>query len=246
MCRNAFSKDRTVLKEKLILWIIVKAKRNICVFQVSRPYLGFCSDPKHLIVNCKQNVVKFAGKWWKMNWKMQFLYKIFWQNKMLCRPTIPSFFRAETWNTHIYFFWPNANNKNFALSLNILSRTIVGELLLSPFNQTLWKTITRQSVSFFWHWLPWKPDIKISWRLAKCAHWKMENWRFSGWLLRHKLFYINALLLLLKELLKHFLINWEQTTYSIRFVLLSNVSVTIEPDFINYQNWPFYNNRDFI
>ena len=38
-----------------------------------------------------------------MYWKMQFLYKIFWQNKMLCRP---SFFRAETWNTHIIFFWP--------------------------------------------------------------------------------------------------------------------------------------------
>ena len=45
--------------------------------------------------------------WWKMGenvLKMQFLYKIFWQNKMLCRPTIPSFFRAETWDTHIYIF----------------------------------------------------------------------------------------------------------------------------------------------
>ena len=31
-------------------------------------------------------------------------------------------------------------------------------------------------------------------------------------------FYINVLLLLLKELLEHFLNNWEQTTYSIRFV----------------------------
>ena len=30
----------------------------ICVFQVSRPYLGFCLDPKHFIVNCEQNVVK--------------------------------------------------------------------------------------------------------------------------------------------------------------------------------------------
>ena len=43
-----------------------------------------------------------------MYWKMQFLYKIFWQNKMLCRPTIPSFFTAETWNTHVYIsFLPN-------------------------------------------------------------------------------------------------------------------------------------------
>ena len=57
----------------------------MCVFQVSRPYLGFYPDPKHFIVNCKQNVVKFAGKRGKMNWKMRFLCKIFWQNKMLCR-----------------------------------------------------------------------------------------------------------------------------------------------------------------
>ena len=33
------------------------------------------------------------------------LNKIFWQNKMLLRPTIPSFFQPETWNTHIYFFF---------------------------------------------------------------------------------------------------------------------------------------------
>ena len=30
---------------------------KICVFQVSRPYLGFCPNPKHFIVNCEQNVV---------------------------------------------------------------------------------------------------------------------------------------------------------------------------------------------
>ena len=41
-------------------------QKNICVFQVSRPYLGFCPDPKHFIVNCEQNVVKFAGEWRKM------------------------------------------------------------------------------------------------------------------------------------------------------------------------------------
>ena len=75
------------------------------MFQVSRPYLGFCPDPKHFIVNCEQNVVKFAEKWGKIYWKMQFLYKIFWLNKMLCPPTIPSFF--QSWNLkHTYiFFW---------------------------------------------------------------------------------------------------------------------------------------------
>ena len=99
------------------------------------------------------------------------------------------------------------------------------------------KHYTTKRFLLFWHWLPWKPDIKISWRPAKTC--PLENWRFSGWLLRRKLFYIHVLLLLLKELFKHFLINWEQTTYSIRFVLLSKVSVTVEPNFINYQTWPF-------
>ena len=43
----------------------LKAKKKKCAFQVSRPYLGFCPDPKYFIVNCEQNV-KFAGKRGKM------------------------------------------------------------------------------------------------------------------------------------------------------------------------------------
>ena len=71
------------------------------MFQVSRPYLDFGPDPKHFIVYCEQNVFKFAEKW-KMYWKMQFLHKIFRQIKMLCWQTIPNFFRAETWTSHIF------------------------------------------------------------------------------------------------------------------------------------------------
>ena len=41
-------------------------KKKVCAFQVSQPYLGFCPDPKHFIVNCEQNVVKFAEKLGKM------------------------------------------------------------------------------------------------------------------------------------------------------------------------------------
>ena len=37
-----------------------------------------------------------------MYWKLQFLYKI-WRNKMLCRPTIPSFSELKP-ETHIYVF----------------------------------------------------------------------------------------------------------------------------------------------
>ena len=48
----------------------------------------------------------------KIYWKMQFLYKIFGQNKILCQPTIPSFFRAETWNTYI-FFWPKVHSDTY-------------------------------------------------------------------------------------------------------------------------------------
>ena len=109
MCPNWEGSGETARMHRLA-WAIAgricdKTPKNICVFQVSRPYLGFCHDPKHFIVNSELNVVKFAGKWGKMYWKMQFLYKIFGQNEMLCRLTIPSFFRAETWNTHFFFFF---------------------------------------------------------------------------------------------------------------------------------------------
>ena len=43
-----------------------KEKKYMCVFQVSRSYLGFCPDPKHFIVKCEQNIGKYAGKRRKM------------------------------------------------------------------------------------------------------------------------------------------------------------------------------------
>ena len=38
-----------------------RQKKSVCVFQVSKPYLDCCPDPKHFIVNCEQNDVKLAG-----------------------------------------------------------------------------------------------------------------------------------------------------------------------------------------
>ena len=38
----------------------------MCVFQVSRPYLAFCPNSKHFIVNFKETIVKYAEKWGKM------------------------------------------------------------------------------------------------------------------------------------------------------------------------------------
>ena len=70
------------------------------MFQVFRPYLGFSPDPKHFIVNSEQNVVKFAGKWGKMYWKMQFLYKIFRQNQIF------SEMKPETHTFFFFFFLP--------------------------------------------------------------------------------------------------------------------------------------------
>ena len=37
-------------------------KKYICEFQVSRPYLGFCPDPKHFIVQNEQNIDKYSEK----------------------------------------------------------------------------------------------------------------------------------------------------------------------------------------
>ena len=33
----------------------------MCVFQVSQPYVGFCHDPKHFIVNCEK-MCQICGK----------------------------------------------------------------------------------------------------------------------------------------------------------------------------------------
>ena len=82
------------------LWNSTKAKKNICVFQVSRPYLGFCPDPKHFIVNCEQNVVKFAEKCIE---KCNFYIKYF--DKIKCYADRPYLVFSELKpETHIYFF----------------------------------------------------------------------------------------------------------------------------------------------
>ena len=72
----------------------------ICVFQVSRPYLGFCSDPKYFIVNCEQNVVKFVGKCIE---KCNFYVKYF--DKIKCYADRPYLVFSELKpETHIYCF----------------------------------------------------------------------------------------------------------------------------------------------
>ena len=82
---------------------IFRPKENIFVFQVSRPYLVFCPDPKHFIVNCEQNVAKFAenGKKCieKCNFYIKYLYKIkcYADRPYLC-------FSKLKPETHIHFF----------------------------------------------------------------------------------------------------------------------------------------------
>ena len=48
---------------KLLLYCVtIRPPKNVCVFQVSRPYLGFCPNPKHFIVNSEEITVKNAEK----------------------------------------------------------------------------------------------------------------------------------------------------------------------------------------
>ena len=54
-----------------------KKKKKMCVFQVSRPYIGFRPDPKHFIVNFEGNIVKYAEKMGGNIAKKALLYKIF-------------------------------------------------------------------------------------------------------------------------------------------------------------------------
>ena len=63
----------------------------VCVcFRFPDPTLVF-ADPKHFIVNCEENVIKFAGKWGKMFETCKFYVKYF--DKIKCnadRPNITS------------------------------------------------------------------------------------------------------------------------------------------------------------
>ena len=73
------------------------------MFLVSRPYLSFCPDPKHFIVNFEQNVVKFAEKWGKCIEKCNFYIKYF--DKIKCYADRPYLFFSELKpETHIYFW----------------------------------------------------------------------------------------------------------------------------------------------
>ena len=118
------------------------------MFQVSPPHLGFYSDPKHFIVNCEQNVVKFAEKWGKMYCKMQFLYKIFWQNKMLC---ISSFSELKP-ETHIHFF------------LALLQTYLFSRLLVFTFYQ--WNVSSRWFIFAF----PWIVSLALIKALNICGN----------------------------------------------------------------------------
>ena len=82
------------------------AKNNLCVFQVSRSYLGFCIDPKHFIVNCEQNFVKFAGNGEKCIEKCNFYIKYFDKIKFYTdRPYLV--FSELKPETYIHFYLPN-------------------------------------------------------------------------------------------------------------------------------------------
>ena len=62
--------------------LVLRPKRHLCMFQVSRPYLGFCPDPKHFIANFKQNSVKYAENGRKCSGKCNFYIK-YLINKMI-------------------------------------------------------------------------------------------------------------------------------------------------------------------
>ena len=68
-------------------------------------------------------MVRFEGKWWgNILEKMQILYKIFGQNKMLCRLTMPIFFSELKRETHIIFFF----------CLNIMLTLLFEQKIFSP------------------------------------------------------------------------------------------------------------------
>ena len=52
----------------MVIPLVLRSGRNICVFQVSRHYLGLCSDPKHVIEKPWQNTAKILKEKTKKNY----------------------------------------------------------------------------------------------------------------------------------------------------------------------------------
>ena len=83
---------------------LFRQKKNICVFQVSRPYLGFCPALNILLWIVSKMLSNLLEKGEKYIKKCNFFIKYF--DKIKCYADRPYwvFFRAEIWNTHIVFF----------------------------------------------------------------------------------------------------------------------------------------------
>ena len=79
-------------------------KKNVCVFQVSRPYIGFCPDPKPFIVKCEQHIVKYAGK---CREKCNFCIKYFDKIKCYADRSYLAFSELKPETHNIYFCFPN-------------------------------------------------------------------------------------------------------------------------------------------
>ena len=80
--------------------ILIMPKKIYVCFRFPDPTKVFAPTLNSLWI-----VGKILSNWPENVLKNAISNKIFRQIKM-CRPSIPSFFKAETWNTHIYLFWP--------------------------------------------------------------------------------------------------------------------------------------------
>ena len=106
-------------------------------------------------------------------------------------------------------------------------------------NQTCWKTFTKQSISFFWQWLPWKPEMKISWRLAEsCPRKNVKLALFGLTFVIRVLFRLHSLRALFRG--QHYLntkFKWKMKQ-AICIMFPSNKRITMETNFQNTKNWP--------
>ena len=80
-------------------------KKNVWVFQVSWPNLGFCPDPKHFIVNCEQILSNLLENGGKCIEKCNFYVKYF--DKIKCYADRPYlvFSELKPEIQYIYFVW---------------------------------------------------------------------------------------------------------------------------------------------
>ena len=139
-------------------------KKNICAFQVSQPYLDFCPNPKHFIVNLSKMLSDLLKNGGKCIEKCKFYIKYFDKIKYYADRLYLVFSELKP-ETHIYIF--------FGLT----------RICAFKFNHYWLSSVLDFHNHFFFHWFLMEKKCWCFWLRSFCA--VIYQWDFFLQMVRY-------------------------------------------------------------